>query len=99
MNAQILNRISGRILIALSLIALIAVFSGFFQAPQPDEGLAAHIFQFSVVAFVMVMLVFVATAGWKQSRWSVRPLLVSGPVLGFAFAALYYLEHYFYVQH
>ena len=97
MSTHRLNRISGRVLSGLSLIALVTVFSGYFQAPQPDEGAAAHIFQLSVVAFTMVMLVFLVTADWKQRRWSVRPLLISGTALGFAFAALYYLEH-FYVQ-
>jgi ABC-type Fe3+-siderophore transport system permease subunit len=75
------------------------VISGYFQAPQPDEGAAAHIFQLSVLAFVAVMLVFLVTAGGKQRRWNVCPLLISGTALTFAFAALYYLEHYFYAQH
>lgn len=32
------NRISAFILVLLSLVAVLAVFSGFFQPPQPDEG-------------------------------------------------------------
>ena len=99
MSTKRLNDISGRVLIVLSLVALLTVISGYFQAPQLDEGAAAHIFQLSVVAFAVVMLVFLVTADWKQHRWNVRPLLVSGTALGFAFAALYYLEHYFYAQH
>lgn len=97
MSLQLLNRISGRILVGLSLVALVTAFSGYFQSPQPDEGAAAHIFQFSVVAFLVVVLVFLLTADWKR-RWNLRPLLISGTALGFAFAALYYLEHYFYVR-
>jgi len=99
MNTQNLNRITGRVLIALSLLALVTVIGGYFQAPQPDEGAAAHIFQLSVLAFGGVILVFLVTADWKQRRWNVRPLLISGTALTFAFAALYYLEHYFYVHH
>jgi hypothetical protein len=99
MSMQRLNHISGWVLVALSLIALVTVFSGYFQSPQADEGAGAHIFQLCVGAFLLVMLVFLATADWKQRRAGVRPLIVSGTALGFAFAALYYLEHYFYLQH
>jgi hypothetical protein len=49
MRTQI-NRVSGKVLIVLSLIALLAVLSDYIQPPQPDEGTAAHIFQGSIVA-------------------------------------------------
>jgi hypothetical protein len=44
MEGQQVNRISGRILIVLSLIALVAVLSGYTGPLQADEGTAAHIF-------------------------------------------------------
>jgi hypothetical protein len=53
MRTQI-NRVSGKVLIVLSLIALLAVLSGYTQPPQPDEGTAAHIFQMSIVALVPI---------------------------------------------
>jgi hypothetical protein len=94
MSLQLLNRISGWVLVGVSFIALVTVFGGYFQSAQPDEGAAAHIFQLSVGTFLLVMLVFLVTADWRQ-RWNLRPLLISGTTLTFAFAALYCLEHYF----
>jgi hypothetical protein len=66
MRAQQINRFSGKVLIVLSLIALLAVLSGYTQPPQPDEGTAAHIFQLSVVALVPTIVFFLATADWRQ---------------------------------
>lgn len=98
MFSQRLNRISRTSLIVLSIIALLTVISGYFQAPQPDEGSAAHIFQISVVLFAGVLLVFLATADWKQRLRSVQALLIPGSALVAAFAALFYLEHYYYLS-
>jgi uncharacterized membrane protein len=94
MHAQQLNRISGRVLIFLSLTALLAVLSGYFQPPQPDEGTAAHIFQLSIVALVPMILLFLATLDWKRPLRSSRLLAFPAAALAFAFGALYYLEHY-----
>lgn len=94
MRAQPINRVSGKVLIFLSLTALLAVVSGYFQPPQPDEGTAAHIFQLSIVMLVPAVLVFLATADWKQPLRSARPLAFPAAALVVAFAALYYLEHY-----
>jgi len=89
-----INRYSAKALIFLSLTALLCVFSGYFQAPQPDEGSAAHIFQISIVALVPTILLFLATADWRQPRRSGRPLALPAVALVFAVAALYHLEHY-----
>jgi energy-coupling factor transporter transmembrane protein EcfT len=94
MNGELINRVSSKILIVLSLIALLAVLSGYMQPPQPDEGTAAHIFQLSIVALVPMALLFFATANWKQPFRSVRPLVFPAAALLLAFGALYYLEHY-----
>jgi hypothetical protein len=93
MHAQQINKVSGKVVVILSLIALLTVISGYFQPPQPDEGAAAHIFQLSIVALVPMILLFLATADWRRPSRSVRPLGVSGVALGLAFGALYYLEH------
>lgn len=85
---------SGYILIALSLIALLTVLTGFTQPPQSDEGAGAHIFQLSIVAFVLMLLIFLGTADWKQPLRSARPLALSAAALVLAFVALYYLEHH-----
>jgi len=46
-----------------------------------------------------MLLVFLATAEWKQPLRSARALMIPGSALVVAFAALFYLEHYFYVMH
>jgi energy-coupling factor transporter transmembrane protein EcfT len=94
MRRQQINRVSGKILLVLSLTALLAVLSGYARPPQPDEGAAAHIFQLSIVALVPITLLFLATAGWKERLRSARPLAFSAAALVLAFGALFYLEHY-----
>src|SRR5438874_6306244 len=66
MHGQQINRVSGKVLIVLSLTALLAVLSGYAQPPQLDEGTAAHIFQLSIVALVPMIFLFLATADWRQ---------------------------------
>jgi heme/copper-type cytochrome/quinol oxidase subunit 4 len=99
MRRQRINRVSGKTLIVLSLIALLTVLSGYFQEPQADEGAAAHIFQLSVVALVPAILLFLATADWAKPSRNTRLLTFAGVTMALAFGALYYLEHYFYVGH
>jgi cytochrome bd-type quinol oxidase subunit 2 len=94
MNGQQVNRVSRKILIILSLTALLAVLSGYAQPAQTDEGTAAHVFQLSIVALVPTILLFLATADWRQPRRSGRPLAFATVALMLAFGALYYLEHY-----
>ena len=94
MLGQQINRFTGKVLIGLSLTALFAVLSGYTHPPQPDEGAAAHIFQLSILALVPMILVFLATADWRQPLRSVRPLTLPATALLLAFGALYYLEHY-----
>ncbi len=94
MRAQQINRVSSKVIIVLSLTALLAVLSGYTQPPQPDEGSAAHIFQIAIVLLVPMILLFLATADWKQRLRGARPLAFPGVALVVAFGALYYLEHY-----
>jgi heme/copper-type cytochrome/quinol oxidase subunit 4 len=99
MRTQDLNSVSRKVLVVLSLIALLTVVSGYFQAPQPDEGAAAHIFQLAVVALAPTILLFLATADWKKRARNVRVLAFTGVTMSLAFGALYYMEHYFYMEH
>jgi|ERR1019366_2459084 hypothetical protein len=94
MRAQQINRVSGAGLIVLSLTALLAVLSGYTRPLQPGEGTAAHIFQLSIVALAPMILLFLATADWRQPLRSARPLAFSAAAVVLAFGALYYLEHY-----
>jgi hypothetical protein len=93
MTGQQINRLSARVALILSMLALLCVLSGYTQPPQADEGAAAHIFQLSIVALVPMILLFLASADWKEPRRSARPLAIPGLALIRAFAALYYLEH------
>ena len=83
----------------LSLIALLAVLSGYVQRPQADEGSSAHIFQLAIVALVPTILLFLATADWSRPARNARALAIPAATLVVAFAALFYLEHYYYLQH
>jgi hypothetical protein len=99
MRDQNINNISHKIAMFLSALALLTVVSGYFQSPQPDEGTGAHIFQLSIVLLVPTILIFLATADWRQRLRSLRLLAFPATALVLAFAALYYLEHYYYLRH
>jgi heme/copper-type cytochrome/quinol oxidase subunit 4 len=94
MSNETANQLSGKGLIALSLIALLTVLTGYTQPPQPDEGSAAHIFQLAIVTLVPMTLLYFATADWKQPALRIRALIFPSVTVALAFAALYYLEHY-----
>ena len=93
-DGQQINRISVVLMLALSVIALVTVLSGYLQKPLPDEGAAAHIFQLAIAAIGIVGLVFLATADWSRPWQITRLLFIPAGVVIFAFTALYYLEHY-----
>lgn len=89
-----INSLTGKIVLALSSIALLTVLSGYLQPPQTDEGTGAHIFQLTIVLLALMVMLFLGTADWTQPWRTARPLVFSAVVLVFAFGALYYLEHY-----
>lgn len=94
---QKINRAAAIATIVFSLIGLFTVLSGYLYPPQPretDEGAAAHIFQLSIAALFPTIVLFLATADWKQPARSARPLLFPAVALLIAFGALFYLEHY-----
>ena len=98
MQAMQLNRFSARALIVLSLIALSTVATGFLHqagVPETDEGTSAHIFQLTIVLTFVAGLLFLTTADWHTPVHSLRPLIVPAVALSVAFAALYYLEHFY----
>jgi hypothetical protein len=95
-NGQRSHRVSGIVLNALSLTALITVLVGSIRPPQsppPDEGALARIFQLSVVAFVPTLFLFLATADWTRPGRNVRALALPAVALTLAFALLYAMEH------
>ena len=89
-----INRISGRVVLWLSLVALSTVITGYFQPTQPDEGTGAHIFQLSIVALFLAVHVYLITADWRDRRRSLRGLRIPALALLLAFGALCYLEHF-----
>jgi len=92
-----INKVSTVGIVALPLIALLDVLLlGYTRPPLPDEGMGAHIFQLSIAALVPTGLVFLATADWTQPVRIARRLALPAVLTVLAFAALYYLEHYFY---
>ncbi len=99
MRAGQVHRISSKVVIVLSLIALFTVLTGYLQPPHTpvpkDEEAGAHIFQLSVVLLAPMLLLFLATADWAQPGRSMRPLAIPAAALVIAFSALYYLEHYY----
>ena len=97
MSRQQINRLSGRVVLVLALIALGTVLLGYTiprGTVETDEGTGAHIFQLSIAALLPAILVFLTTADWKQPLQSARPLLLPTTALILAFTALYCLEHY-----
>lgn len=96
---QELNRVSVVLMLLLSLTALLTVLTGYLQQPQADEGTAAHIFQLAIAGLAPPLLVFLATADWTRPWQSSRALFIPAGVVILAFSALYYLEHYYYIQH
>ena len=106
-GTQRLNRISGTVLIVLSLtalapllvVALPAILTGRVARPEPDETTSAHIFQLSIVALVPVGLTFLATANWKQPLRSLRPLAFPAAAVALAFGLLFYFEHVYLPGH
>lgn len=98
-DGQRICRISSAAITVLSVIALLAVVSGYFQLPQADEGSLAHIFQLSVGLLAPMILIFFATADWARPWRNVRALVFPAAMLIVAFAALYYLEHFYYLAH
>lgn len=75
MNVPRINRVSGTAITTLSLTALLAVLSGYFQAPQLDGGSAAHIFQLSIALLLPVGAASLATADWTRPMLNLRRLV------------------------
>jgi len=101
MDAPAVNRASAIALLVLSLVAFITVLTGYLPGhpPQADEGTQAHIFQLSILLIAPTAIVFFATADWTRPSSIIRRLTLPGIAVVLAFAALYYLEHYFQPAH
>ncbi len=99
MTSQNVNKIAANALIALSVLALVTVLSGYALPRHPaptDENTQAHIFQFAVLACGPALLFFFATADWGRPSRTARQLAFPAAALAAGFAALYCLEHYWF---
>ena len=101
MSQQRVNRISGHIVLGLSLFAMLLVggatvltmLGRFNPSPDGDEGTAAHFFQLAIVLLLPAGLTFLATANWQQPARVAKRLVVPAVALVVAFSTLYYMEH------
>lgn len=101
MNQQTINRISGGLILGLSLFALclvggatiLTLLGRFTPAPNGDEGTAAHLFQLAIGLLLPAGLTFVLSADWRRPREIAKRLVVPAIALIVAFAILFYMEH------
>ena len=99
MPSEKLNIVGSRIILILSLLALLTVLTGYLEPRHPapaDEGAGAHIFQIAVALVMMTGLVFLFTADWRNPLRSARRLVLPGITLVASFTALYFLEHVYF---
>lgn len=101
MTNQTINRVSGHIVLGLSLFSMFLVvgatiltmFGRFNPSPNGDEGTAAHLFQLAIVLLLPAGLTFLVTADWRQPLKMAKRLLLPAVALVVAFSTLYYMEH------
>jgi hypothetical protein len=101
MSNQTINRVSGRIVLGLSLFAMFLVggatiltlLGRFNPSPDGDEGTAAHLFQLTIALLLPTGLAFLVTANWRQPLQVAKRLALPAVALVVAFMTLYYMEH------
>jgi len=101
MSEESINRVSGGVMVGLSLFAMslvvgatiLTMLGTFNPAPGGDEGTAAHLFQLAIVLLLPAGLTFLATADWRQPGKVARSLATPAIALVVAFSTLYYMEH------
>lgn len=101
MNEQGIHRISGRVVLGLSLFAMFLVVGAtaftllgrLDPSPDGDEGTLAHLFQLAIGLLLPTGLTFLATADWQRPRDVARRLALPAIALVVAFATLYTMEH------
>lgn len=101
MSEQGIHRISGRVVLGLSLFAMFLVVGAtaftllgrLDPSPDGDEGTLAHLFQLAIGLLLPTGLTFLATADWQRPRDVARRLALPAIALVVAFATLYTMEH------
>ncbi len=101
MSKQTVNRVSGYIVLGLSLFAMLLVggatilsmLGRFSPSPDGDEGTAAHLFQLAIVLLLPAGLAFLVTADWHQPLKVAKRLVLPFVALVVAFSTLYFMEY------
>ena len=101
MKGETVHRVSGHVVFALSLLAMLLVVGAtvltlrgqFNPAPGGDEGTPAHLFHLCIVLLLPAGLAYLATADWSRPRNVAKRLVVPAIALMVAISTLYYMEH------
>jgi len=101
MKIQTINRVSGHVVLGLTLFAMFLVIGAtalvmlglFNPSPGGDEGAAARLFQLAILLLLPAGLVFLVTADWNRPLAVVKRLVAPGVAVIVAFTVLYYMEH------
>lgn len=101
MKNQKINRVSGQVVLGLSLFAMflvvcvsvLAILGIFHPSPDGDEGVAAHLFQIAIVLLMPAGLTFLFSSDWQRPLKVMKRLAVPAVALVVAFSTLYYMEH------
>jgi hypothetical protein len=101
MKSETVHRISGRVVLGLSLFAMLLVVGATVltrmgrldPAPGGDEGTPAHLFHLALVLLLPAGLTFLTTADWTRPLKVAKRLVVPALALAAAISTLYYMEH------
>jgi amino acid permease len=101
MSSQRINRVSGNVVLGLSVFAMclvlgaivLTMFGKYQPSAEGDEGTAAHLFQLAIILLVPAGLAFLVTADWGRPAKVAKRLVLPAVALVVAFSALYYMEH------
>lgn len=101
MTKQTINKVSGYIVLGLSLVSMLLVggatiltmLGRFNPSPDGDEGTAAHLFQLAIVLLFPAGFAYLVTADWHQPLKVAKRLALPAIALVVAFSTLYYMEH------
>jgi hypothetical protein len=101
MKSGTVHRVSGHVMLGLSLFAMLLVVGAAFltrmgefdPSPGGDEGTPAHLFHFALVLLLPTVLAFLTTADWTRPRNVAKSLVLPALALVVAISTLFYMEH------
>ena len=101
MKSGTVHRVSGHVVLGLSLFAMLLVVGATIltmmgrldPSPGGDEGTPAHLFHFALVLLLPAGLAFLTTADWTRPRNVAKRLVLPALALVVAISTLFYMEH------